>query len=137
MKEKNYFLQGIKITNTLIDDIIFLFESRSKSTYFTRIGSNIMTFKSILIFILNFVKRSLQIELDDFFTNVDRTDSYVTKQAFSKAMGKIQPVAFIKMSDEIIKWFYRDTDFKKYRGYRLLSIDGSVLEINNTEKFCC
>lgn len=134
MKEKNYFLQGIKITNTLIDDIIFLFESRSKSTYFTRAGSNIMTFKSILIFILNFVKRSLQIELDDFFTNTNGTNAYVTKQAFSKARKKIQPTAFIKMSDEIIKWFYKDTDFKKYRGYRLLSIDGSVLEINNTEE---
>ena len=38
------------------------------------------------------------------------------------------------MSDEIIKWFYKDTDFKKYNGYRLLGIDGNVLEINNTEK---
>ncbi|WP_032078992.1 IS4 family transposase [Clostridium drakei] len=134
MKEKNYFLQGIRITNSLIDDIIFLFESRSKETYFSRVGSNIMTFKSILIFILNFVKRSLQIELDDFFANVDGTKSYVTKQAFSKARKKIQPTAFVKMSNEIIKWFYKDTDFKHYKGYRLLSIDGSVLEINNTEK---
>lgn len=91
MKEKNYFLQGIKITNTLIDDIIFLFESRSKATYFTRVGSNIMTFKSILIFILNFIKRSLQIELDDFFTNTNGINTYVTKQAFSKARKKIQP----------------------------------------------
>ena len=37
------------------------------------------------------------------------------------------------MSDEIIKWFYNDTDFKRYKGYRLLSIDGTVLEINNSE----
>lgn len=134
MKEKNYFLQGIMITSKLIDDIIFMCESRSKSTYFTRVGSNIMTFKSILIFILNFVKRSLQIELDEFFTNTNETNSYVTKQAFSKARQKIKPEAFIKMSDEIIKWFYKDTNFKKYREYRLLSIDGSVLEVNNTEE---
>ncbi|MCY6355003.1 IS4 family transposase [Clostridium sp. ZS2-4] len=133
MKQKNYFSQGIKITNRLIDDILFMCETRRKETYFTRIGSNIMTFKSILIFILNFVKRSLQLELDDFFNDISGTNSYVTKQAFSKARQKILPTAFIKMSAEIIKWFYKDTDFKSYRGYRLLSIDGTVLEINNTE----
>lgn len=38
------------------------------------------------------------------------------------------------MSDNIIKWFYKDTDFKQYKGYPLLSINGIILEINNTEK---
>jgi IS4 transposase len=133
MKQKNYLLQGIKITNGLIDDIIFMCETRMKKTYFTRIGSNIVTFKSILIFILNFVKKSLQLELDDFFNDINGTGSYVTKQAFSKARQKISPTAFMKMSDAIIKWFYKDTEFKTYKGYRLLSIDGTVLEINNTE----
>ncbi|MGH4139599.1 PD-(D/E)XK nuclease domain-containing protein [Clostridium sp.] len=38
------------------------------------------------------------------------------------------------MSDEIIKWFYKDTDYKRYKDYRLLSIYGTILEINNTEK---
>jgi IS4 transposase len=133
MKHKNYLLQGIKITNELIDDIIFMCDTRMKKTYFTRIGSNIMTFKSIIIFILNFVKKSLQLELDDFYNDINVTNSYVTKQAFSKARQKISPTAFIKMSDEILKWFYKDTDFKRYRGYRLLSIDGTVLEISNTE----
>jgi hypothetical protein len=133
MRQKNYLLQGIKITNGLIDDIIFMCEARMKKTYFTRIGSNIVTFKSIIIFILNFVKKSLQLELDDFFNDINGTNSYVTKQTFSKARQKISPTAFIKMSDEIIKWFYKDTDFKTYKGYRLLSIDGTILEINNTE----
>lgn len=104
-----------------------------KETYFTRMGNNKMTFKSIVVFILNFVKKSLQLELDDFFNGINGTNLNVTKQAFSEARQKISPTAFIKMSDEIIKWFYKDTDFKRYKGYRLLSIDGTVLEINNTE----
>ena len=93
-----------------------------------------MTFKSIVIFMLNFVKKSLQLELDDFYNGVNGTSLNVTKQAFSEARQKISPTAFIKMSDKIIKWFYKDTDFKRYKGYRLLSIDGIILEINNTEK---
>ena len=108
-------------------------ETRLKATYFTRIGNNKMTFKSIVVFILNFVKRSLQLELDEFFNGINETSFSVTKQAFSEARQKISHEAFIKMSDKIIEWFYKDTDFKRYKGYRLLSIDGTVLEIENTE----
>jgi hypothetical protein len=108
-------------------------ETRMKKTYFTRIGNNKMTFKSIVVFMLNFVKKSLQLELDAFFDGVNGTNLNVTKQAFSEARQKISPIAFIKMSDEIIKWFYKDTDFKKFKGYRLLGIDGTILEISNSE----
>jgi len=132
--KKNFLSEGIKITDALMSDIIFMCETRVKKTYFTRVGNNKMTFKSILTFMLNFVKKSLQLELDDFFNGINGTSLKVTKQAFSAARQKISPTAFIKMSDEIIKWFYKDTDFKRFKGYRLLSVDGTVLEINNTEK---
>ena len=131
--KKNFLAEGIRISDALINDIIFMCETRMKNTYFTRIGSNKMTFKSIVGFMLNFVKKTLQQELDDFFTGLHGTKSHVTKQAFSEARQKISPTAFIKMSDEIIKWFYKDTDFRRFKGYRLLSIDGTILEISNTE----
>jgi len=134
MKNKSYLEEGIRITTELLDDIIFLCETRMKKTYFTRRGRNKMDFKSMLLFILNFVKKSIQIELDEFFKMITGKDINVTKQAFSEARQKISPKAFIKMADTIIKWFYTDTDFKKYRGYRVLSIDGTVLEIHNSEK---
>ncbi|MGV8982673.1 IS4 family transposase [Clostridium sp.] len=131
--KKNFLAEGIRISDTLINDIIFMCETRIKKTYFTRIGRNKMTFKSIVGFMLNFVKKTLQQELDVFFAGLKDSKSQVTKQAFSEARQKISPIAFIKMSDEIIKWFYRDTDFKRFKGYRLLSIDGTILEISNTE----
>jgi len=134
MKQKSYLAEGIRVTEALINDIIFLCDSRMKETYFTRVGNNKMNFKSIVLFILNFVKKSLQLELDDFFNKVKVIDERITKQAFSQARQKISPTAFIKMSDEINKWFYRDTNFKTYKGYRLLGIDETVLEISNTEK---
>lgn len=134
MSKKSYLLEGIKITEAIINDIMFMCQMRTKETYFTRIGNNKMNFKNIIVFILNFVKKSLQLELDDFFKNINNTSSAVTKQAFSEARQKISPAAFIKMSDGIISWFYKDTDFKRYKGYRLLSIDGTILELNNSEK---
>ncbi|MBU3109811.1 transposase [Clostridium gasigenes] len=92
-----------------------------------------MNFKSMLLFILNFVKKSLQIELDNFFKMIKGKDINITKQAFSEAREKISPTAFIKTADALIKWFYSDTYFNKYRGYRILSIDETMLEIHNSE----
>jgi hypothetical protein len=47
MKPKSYLSEGIKITNELINDIIFMCETRIKKTYFTRIGNNKITFNGI------------------------------------------------------------------------------------------
>jgi len=93
-----------------------------------------MYFTSIVTFILNFVKWSLQLELDDFFNDLNGKNMRITKQAFSKARKKISPVAFIKLSDKIVDWFYKDNNSIRYRGYRLLGIDGTVLEINNSDE---
>jgi predicted RNA binding protein YcfA (HicA-like mRNA interferase family) len=131
--KRNFLEKGIIISNALINDIIFMCETRIKNTYFTRIGNNKMNFKSIVVFMLNFVRKSLQLELDDFFTGTIDPNLSVTKQAFSEARQKVSHAAFVKLSDGIIKWFYEDTEFKTFKGFRLLSIDGTILEISNTE----
>lgn len=128
------FLEGLSITEQLLDDIIFMCETRTKPTYFTRIGNNKLTFKSLILFGLNFVRKSLQIELDGFFKTLQGVELGITKQSYSEARQKISPTAFIKMADAITSWFYGDDDFKKFRGYRLSAIDGTVLEINNSER---
>lgn len=132
MKTKHSLIEGIKLTERIIDDIIFLCESRSKPTYFTRRGK--MNFKDIIVFTLNFVRKSLQIELDLFFRNIKGKETTITKQSFSEARLKILPEAFIKMFYAIVKWYYQDSDFKKYKGYRLSAIDGSIIELNNSQK---
>lgn len=93
-----------------------------------------MGFKKLMIFMLNFVKKSLQLELDSFFSDPKDVNFNVKKQAFSDARNKIFPEAFITMSDAILKWFYKDTDFKRFKGFRLLAIDGTVLKIGDNEQ---
>ncbi|MCB2291894.1 IS4 family transposase [Clostridium sp. CS001] len=131
--KRNFAAEGIRLSYELISGIIFMCETRTKNTYFTRIGNNKMTFKSIVVFMLNFVRKSLQLELDDFFGEIIDPNASVTKQAFSEARQKISPTAFVKLSDTIIKWFYEDTHFKTFKGYRILSVDGTILEVSNTE----
>lgn len=64
---KSKFLEAVEITQKILDDLIFMCDSRVKSTYFTREGNNKVDFKSTILFMLNFVRRSLQFELDHFF----------------------------------------------------------------------
>lgn len=131
MKKTSMFMECMEISINLIYDVVYMCETRLKSTYFTRGG--IMSFEKIILFALNFVKRSLKIELSDFSKLVNGEDIGVTKQAYSEARQKISPTAFTKLNDAILSRFYRDNDHKTYKGYRLSAIDGSVLEISNTE----
>lgn len=124
--------EALSITNKLIDDIIFLCETRTKSTYFTRAGK--FNFKNTIMFALNFVKKSIQLELDSFFKNIIGSEITITKQGYSEARQKISPTAFIKMANAIVEWFYAEDDFKTFLGYRLSAIDGSILEMNNSAR---
>ncbi len=45
MKQKSYLSEGIKITDTFINDIIFMCQSRMKETYFTRKGRSKSAFR--------------------------------------------------------------------------------------------
>ena len=130
---KSTFLEALAITDRLIHDIIFLCETRTKPSYFTRFSSCKMDFTSLLLFELNFIRKTLQLELDLFFKNIKGDEKRITKQGYSQARQKISPLAFVKMADEITKWYYSN-DFKKFNGYRLSAIDSSILEINNSER---
>jgi hypothetical protein len=131
MKKPLTFLNGVKCTEQLINDIIFMCESRAKSTYFTRVGK--MSFQDIIVFTLNFVKKSLQLELDLFFKHIKGETMSITKQSFSEARLKILPEAFIKIFYQIVEWYYATVSFKTYKGYRLSAIDGSIIELNNSQ----
>ncbi|RXS99759.1 IS4 family transposase [Ammoniphilus sp. CFH 90114] len=134
MKTRKTFLEGIRITEQLLHDVVFMCESRLKPTYFTREGNNKMTFVTLMLFALNFVRKSIQLELDAFSALLNPGEMGITKQGYSEARKKISPTAFIKLADVIMEWFYRDEDFKTFNGYRLCAVDASILELNNSDR---
>jgi hypothetical protein len=127
------FLNALKNTKEQISDIYFMFKTRTKSTYFTR-NSAKMSFVEVTHFILRNICKSLQIDLNDFFEEFKKNSLSITKQAFSQIREKISPLAFIDLNDNFINWFYSDGTFKKFKGFRLLAVDGSITEVPNTEK---
>lgn len=132
--EKKAFLDGLCVTERQINDIIFLCQTRIKPTYFTRATTCKMDFRSLILFQLNLVKKTLQLELDAFSDIVNGGEKRITKQGYSLARQKISPEAFIMMADEIVRWYYGDDNFKKFRGYRLSAIDASILQLPNSER---
>ena len=89
-------------------------------------------FIEIILLIMNMLKRSIQIEIDEFtekFTSKE-IPTY-TKQSFSESRQKIKPEVFKVLNKEFLKLYY-STSYKKYKKYRLLGIDGSKIQIPNS-----
>lgn len=106
---------------------------RKKQTDFTR--QRKLHFNHILISILISLKHSLTLEIDDFLQKLDidgDIDSY-TKQAYSTSRQKLLPSAFIELNDIALEEIYSN-DFKTFKGYRLVAVDGSTIELPNTQK---
>lgn len=119
-------------TREIIHSFQFLDEVRLYQKAFTR--ERKMGFTKLIAFILNLTRKSLQLELDEFMAVLQDSDISITKQSFSEARLKISPDAFKILFQEIVKGFYTATDITTYRGYRLLAIDGTTLELPNTEE---
>ncbi|KUO77324.1 MAG: hypothetical protein APF77_19480 [Clostridia bacterium BRH_c25] len=122
-----------------IRNIIFggqlLGRSRLNKKDFTR--NRKVGFVTLVCMILNMIRKSTQLEVDEFlkkFGTDDLINSTYTKQSFSEARQKLSPEAFVMLNDEFVHRFYEDNDFKKYKDFRLLAIDGSCMEIPNSEE---
>lgn len=77
----------------------------------------------------------MQLEIDCFLQKYlcEKASGY-TKQSFSEARHKILPDAFIGLNKSLIELFYSDGEFKKFKHYRVLGIDGSKLQLPNNEQ---
>lgn len=73
--------------------------------------------------------KSLQKELNSFFAKLSDKDYNileVTKGALTQARAKLKHGVFIELSDLAVKEFYDNENCRKWRGFRLLAVDGST-----------
>jgi len=133
MKLSKVFSKALTATIVMLDDYAFKCSNRIKSSYFTR--ERAMGFKDNVLFILNMINKSLQVELNNFFEVVLKKDTTISKQAFSVNRQKINPHAFIELNDRINQVIYQECDeYILWNGYRLSAVDGTTLELPNTEE---
>lgn len=90
------------------------------------------SFNGIIIFIVNLIRKSLQLEINDF-TKIKGTND-VTKQAFSKARRKLNPIVFTLLNEKLISEFYTDNEFKTFKGFRVIAVDGSKIQLPSSKE---
>ena len=82
---KQTFIDILKQTKERVEQDTFLRAYRLKDTYFTR-SSGKMRFSDAIYFILKGIKKTLQIELDNWF--LEQGKESMTKQSFSELRQK-------------------------------------------------
>jgi hypothetical protein len=108
-------------------------QSRKNEKDFTRTRK--VGFVSLICLIFNMVRKSTQLELDEFrerFMPSSAITTTYTKQSFSEARQKLSTNAFKFLNEGFIREFYIEDDYKTYKGFRLLAVDGCVVEVPNT-----
>lgn len=76
------------------------------------------------------LSRSIQRELNSFYQKIKSVDfsiQHVTKGAFTQARAKLKPEAFVELNQVGIRSFYKSAPYLTWKGWRLLSIDGSTI----------
>lgn len=91
----------------------------------------VLTFPVLVLFLINLVRKSLQISLNSFLETVHLPS--ITKQAFSKARKKLLPRAFVLLNRKLLEEYYTDNVYSTWNGFRLIAIDGSDLQLPQKE----
>lgn len=78
--------------------------------------------------------KSLQIELERFLAVLKGPSGSrsVTQQAFGTARKKLSEKTFIRLDERLVDEFYTDNTYSTWKGYRLMGIDGSTVQLPMT-----
>ena len=118
-------------------DSVMIAENRvqyiqSASKDFTR--RRVLTFEILVLLILNALKRSLSIEIQNFFEQIS-LGVPCSKQAFCEQRAKLSHSFFHDWNQVLVKSFYQHYGdrVKTWNGFRLLAVDGSTLPLPDSE----
>jgi hypothetical protein len=125
----------VNFLNKIILSDDFLTRHRRSEKDFIR--ERLLPFHNMIFFLMNMIKGSLQDELDCFFKAVHAEEvstRTVTKSAFSKARKKLHHRAFIELGRHLVSFFYDHFSYRKWKGFRILAIDGSTAKVPRTKE---
>ena len=91
-----------------------------------------LTMQRLIGIIINLPKRSLSVEMREFF-DVLELDDCATKGAFCLQRSKLLPVFFQVWNQFLVDGFYKYYGNKAllWKGFRLLAVDGSMAYLMN------
>lgn len=133
----------LKTNLWIITDIIeYLSELEKSKKFFTKptdfTRNYTFTFMTVFGIIINLARKSLALEIDQSLLKINSLlglKEVGTKGGFSKARKKIKKDLFISVNDRLVNNFYssiRRLSIKKWNGFVLKAVDGSVVNIFDT-----
>jgi len=93
-----------------------------------------MPLEDILTCTLSKKGLSTTMEIRRYFQEVKRMEQIVSKQNYLKQRKKLNPEVFRVLNQNYLKRFYGSQEVKEWRGYLVMAIDGSKVEIPNSEE---
>jgi hypothetical protein len=118
-----------------LEDSDFIKKHRADEKCFTR--SRIWTFKLAFIFISSMLNKRLQQEIDSFFSRMYQLPEVVRQvsaSAFCQCRKKIKYTAFQEVFHQLTDQFYCNYQHKRFHGYRVIAIDGSIYTVPKTKE---
>jgi hypothetical protein len=95
-----------------------------------------LPFERLVYLLMNMPKKSLSIELNEFFETIQQGDQCCSKAAFSQQRMKLQYDFFAWWNVVLANSFYAHygEKVKRWRGYRLMAVDGSTAYLINKQE---
>jgi hypothetical protein len=117
----------------------FIYAESTKVKY--RVHKNDFTrrrklhFEVLVLCMLRLLRKTIQLELNSFFkslsSSAQNSVKHITSSAFVQSRKKIRSDLFYDLNGLIAQEYYKDNDekVKLYKGHRVLSIDGSTVNL--------
>jgi hypothetical protein len=122
-----------QITRALIHDESFCHRHRACDKNFTRRRK--LTFRNVVVVLLQKTVRSIQLHLHDFFEALAPGSPTVKASSWCEARLKLRHTAFLELNERaILDVVYRGkSDFavRRWKGHRLVGIDSSLIRLPN------
>jgi hypothetical protein len=132
MTRNDAFKMNIAEISEIIRSYEFMIENRLSFKYFSRKGK--LGFENTIMMLLNFMKKSKQAEINNFFERVIGSTDVVRKQSFDEAREKISHIAFKMLYEVSVRNGLSIEDAILFEGFRLLAVDGSTLLLENSKE---
>lgn len=91
-------------------------------------------FSQVSVMILKGIKRGLYAGISEFLEETKSEIEEYSKAAFCKARQRIKPSAFEELFRVTAEEFYQVAEYKTFQGYRVCAIDGTDVNLPNTEE---
>ena len=126
----------------IIEDLRrFLIESNANKEKYTTYATAFtkpkkLSFMLTVLFLLNLPRKSLGVEIEDFFKLLGKEELTCTKSAISQSRYKIKPTIFIAWNKALQHSYYHHNKelVKTFGKYHLQGVDGTTLHLMEVEE---